>query len=162
MPKALIPMLRRRGILINRDEARTPMAWDDTHHHGFSAPHVEATWMQSHPQGKTVNVAAQRDVHDSVLRTYRRMLHLRASSTALSGGALELFDPGCKDVLAYRRIDDDELASVWLNFSRRRRIVSLGAHPGGRLHSSLRDEEAAVRATYELAPWEAIVVIAHR
>ena len=160
VPEALVPMLRKRGILINRDEARTPMTWDDTRHHGFCAPHVESTWMRSHPYGKTVNVAAQREVHDSVLRTYRRMLHLRASSSALSGGALELFDPGCKDILGYRRIDVNEVATVWLNFSAHRRTVSLGAHPVGQLHSSLRDEAASAGATYELAPWEAIVVMA--
>ena len=162
IPKALVPMLLKRGILINRDEARSPMLWDDAHHHGFSAPHVESTWMQCHPHGKTVNVAVQRGDVDSVLSTYRRMLHLRTSSPALSGGSLEMIESDDRHVLAYRRIDEHEVASVWLNFSGKPHTVALGDHPGGRLHSSLRDGVVAPVATHELSPWEAIVVLTGR
>lgn len=168
IPKWLLPHLRRRGILTNRDECRSPMPWHGGPHAGFAPPDTESTWLPIHPQSATVNVATQKDDPNSVLSAYRRMLRLRHRSLALSSGRLELFDPPAnpKRVLAYRRTYEDahrgETAEVFLNFSRRSVPLDLRHLPsdsGARLFSNLRDGVVAARGKHVLAPWEGAVVL---
>jgi glycosidase len=160
IPRMFHQTLRKLGILLNRDEARSPMPWDAGTHGGFSAAHAEPSWLPTHPHAQHINVATQRDEPSSVLSTYRRLLALRRRSPALSGGRLELVDlpsaPAC--VLAYRRIDPAESVLVVLNFSSRGQRVDLRAYAGARLHSSLRDDVLVASARHALAPWEAIVL----
>jgi oligo-1,6-glucosidase/alpha-glucosidase len=168
IPKLLLPWLRRRGILINRDECRSPMPWQDGPHAGFAPPGTSATWLPLHPQSATKNVAVQTEDSGSVLSTYRRMLHLRRSSPALSSGRLELFDAPTdpKKVLAYRRIYEDanvrETAEVFLNFSDQNVRLDLGnlrSLGGVRIHSNLHDETSAPAQHHVLRAWEAAVIL---
>jgi len=160
VPRFLLPVLRRRGILLNRDEARSPMPWHAGAHGGFAPPHAAGTWLRVHPQSAVVNVAAQRDDPGSVLSTYRRMLALRRRSLALSGGRLELVDAHCdpRRVLAYRRAHAGETAHVFLNFSDRAARLDLREVPGTHIWSSLQDAPVPVAAQLELRPWEGVVV----
>jgi alpha-glucosidase len=168
IPKVLLPHLRKRGILTNRDECRSPMPWHGGPNAGFAPPDTDSTWLPLHPQSATVNVAAQKSDPNSVLAAYRRMLRLRRRSLALSSGRLELFDPPAnpKRVLAYRRIYEDagtrEAAEVFLNFSGRSMGLDLRHLPsraGARLFSNLRDEPIEARGRHVLGPWEAAVVL---
>jgi len=168
IPKLLLPLLRKRGILTNRDECRSPMPWHDGAHAGFAPPGARATWLPLHPQSAIKNVALQTEDSTSVLSTYRRMLHLRRSSRALSSGSLELLDaPGNPDkVLAYRRVYQDanvrETAEVFLNFSNREVGVDLRdlhGRAGVRLHSNLYDEPTMPKPRHILRAWEGAVVL---
>jgi oligo-1,6-glucosidase/alpha-glucosidase len=165
VPRFLLPSLRKRGILLNRDEARSPMPWHGGAHAGFSPPAASGTWLPVHPQSAILNVEAQRQDPASVLGAYRRMLSLRRSSRALSGGRLELIEPrgDRRCVLAYSRIHEDEAgveaARVFLNFSARDVPLDLRDFGGGRLRSSLTDEPAFVAGRYLLRPWEGVVLL---
>lgn len=167
LPKLLLSRLRKRGILTNRDECRSPMPWHGGPNAGFAPPAVSSTWLPVHPQSATTNVAAQKADPTSVLATYRRMLRLRRGSLALSSGDLELFEPPAdpKKVLAYRRVyqdvDRQETAEVFLNFSRRSVSLDLRhlrTDRQSRLFSNLHDEPVAARAKHVLRPWEGAVV----
>lgn len=160
LPAFLLPVLRKRGILINRDECRSPMPWYDGPHAGFSPPETAETWLPIHPHSSVVNVASQRDDPGSVLAAYKRVIALRRRSIALSAGKLELVEPrgGSNRLLAYARVHDREMANVVLNFSRRSVKVDLTDVPGTTLHSNLYDDAVAAGRTYMLRPWEAIVV----
>ena len=48
VPTALSRWLRKRGVLINRDEARTPMQWSDAEHAGF-CPKDAKPWLPVDP-----------------------------------------------------------------------------------------------------------------
>jgi glycosidase len=164
VPTVLLPALRRRGILVNRDECRSPMPWHGGAHAGFSSPGTARTWLPVHPCSATVNVAAQRDDPASVLAAYRRMLALRRRSPALSGGRLELLEPPADPgrILAYRRVSDAETAEVFLNFSARETPLDLRERAGRRTHSNLRDEPFGTSGRHVLQPWEAVVLFDHR
>ncbi len=159
IPGWMLPSMRRRGILVNRDECRSPMPWTDGLHRGFSAAEAIAPWLPVHPDGLFVNVARQSADPGSVLHAYRRMLALRRGSPALAGGRLELMDPraDAKRVLAYLRTHEREQARVYLNFSPRETRISL---PAGVLRSNLRDAPEAAADRRTLAPWEGVVVFA--
>jgi alpha-glucosidase len=168
IPKILLPWMRKRGILTNRDECRSPMPWHGGSNAGFAPPTVESTWLPLHPKSAITNVASQKDDPTSVLTAYRRMLQLRRQSLALSSGTLELFDPPAdpKKVLAYRRVYQDtergETAEVLLNFSKREVPLDLRHLPSGTealLHSNLHDDTRAARGKHVLRPWEAAVVL---
>ncbi|MDH4281700.1 MAG: DUF3459 domain-containing protein, partial [Myxococcales bacterium] len=159
---------RRRGILTNRDECRSPMPWHGGPHAGFSPPDAPETWLPLHPQHAVMNVAAQREDQTSVLTSYRRMLRLRSQNLALSAGHLELLDPraDAKTVFAYRRLYEDterqESAEIFLNFSKREVPIDLRHLPSGaaaRLYSNLHDAPVAARGRHVLRPWEGAVVL---
>ncbi|MGB5696899.1 MAG: alpha-amylase family glycosyl hydrolase [Polyangiales bacterium] len=168
IPKFLLPALRRRGILTNRDECRSPMPWHGGPHAGFSPPDAPETWLPLHPQHAVMNVAAQREDQTSVLTSYRRMLRLRGRSLALSAGHLELIEPraDANKVFAYRRLYEDgerqESAEIFLNFSKREVPIDLRHLPGGaeaRLYSNLHDVPITARGRHLLRPWEGAVVL---
>lgn len=164
LPAFLLSLLRKRGILINRDECRSPMPWDSGPHAGFSPPATAETWLPVHPQSPVVNVASQRDDSQSVLAAYKRMIELRRRSPALSAGSMELIEPRAQSrhVLAYTRKHDREVANVYLNFSRRAVPVDLREMTGMRLHSNLHDEGGTAERSYVLQPWEAMVMLHDR
>jgi oligo-1,6-glucosidase/alpha-glucosidase len=65
VPSWLRPSLRRRGVLLNRDECRRPMQWHAGPHAGF-APASARPWLPVHPEGASSNVAAQGRVSSCV------------------------------------------------------------------------------------------------
>ena len=162
LPQWLVPSLRRRGILINRDECRSPMPWTSGVHAGFSTGEAPAPWLPVHPDSPIINVASQRGDPRSVLSAYRRMLVLRRRSRALSDGRLELIDPRSdpRRVLAFSRSHGRELVRIYLNCSPREVTLDLRGLAGERAHSNLRDEPEPVGGRHVLAPWEAAVVFA--
>ena len=61
----------------SRDNARTPMLWDDSASAGFTSG---KPWLRLHQDWRTVNVKNQLDDENSVLNTYRRLTALRHDS----------------------------------------------------------------------------------
>jgi oligo-1,6-glucosidase len=58
----------------SRDNARTPMQWDDSRNAGFT---TGTPWLPVNPNHTTVNAAAARADADSVFHHYRRLIALR-------------------------------------------------------------------------------------
>lgn len=168
IPKLRLPALRRRGILTNRDECRSPMAWHGGPHAGFAPPDAPKPWLPLHPQSAVMNVAAQREDPGSVLVSYRRTLQLRARSLALSAGSLEIIDPPAdpNKIFAYRRAyegaDREETAEIFLNFSKRAVPIDLrhlARCADARLYSNLHDASVAAKGRHVLRPWEGVVIL---
>ncbi len=107
------------GLYLNRDGCRTPMQWDASANAGF-APAEAHPWLPVHPCFRQINVAAQHDDPDSLLNTYRRLLHLRRENPALREGALEvLASPvGEENLVVYRRQHKEARIVVALNFGK--------------------------------------------
>ncbi len=161
VPRWLHAILRKRGILLNRDSCRSPMPWHAGRHAGFSSPNVARTWLPIHPASSQINVASQERHPSSLLACYRRLLALRRGSNALSVGRLELGDlaRNSDDVLYYRRIHEHggarEVVHVVLNFSGREQAFEL-ATPVAELRSNLRDK-ALASAVRRMQPFEALI-----
>jgi glycosidase len=155
VPRFLHPMLRRRGILLNRDGCRSPMPWHDGEHAGFSADHVERTWLPKHPASAELNVARQERDPGSLLACYRRLLRLRRASKALSAGKLELVGT-CGDLLTFRRSHEHgESAHVTLNFGARERPY-VPVERALEYRSNLHDEVLGT-APRAIRPFEALI-----
>jgi oligo-1,6-glucosidase/alpha-glucosidase len=162
VPQWLASYLRNHGILMNRDECRSPMQW----HHGPNAgfAHEDATpWLPVHAQHPEVNVAAQDRDAASLLNCYRALLRLRKELAPLRSGRLELIDASRtpRGVLGYRRsLDGAAPVSVFLNFSDRERQLDLGELEGRALFSSRTVTTTPAGSAHLLAPREGAVVFA--
>ncbi len=126
VPPWLQRLLRRKGVMINRDECRTPMQWSAADNAGFSPPGTRP-WLPVHPSYPWTNVAAQLADSNSLLSHYRRLLKLRRKLPALHSGSLTLWHPTNlpEQVLGYQRRSGQELVDVLLNFAPRLVEVSL-------------------------------------
>ena len=93
---------------MSRDNARTPMQWDDSRHASFT---TGRPWLPVHPNhAEGVNAAAQREDPDSVLSYYRRLIALRHEEPVVAHGEFAMLLPEDERVYAFtRRLDDVEL-----------------------------------------------------
>jgi alpha-glucosidase len=105
------------GLLINRDEVRTPMQWDGTRNAGFSS--AEKTWLPVHGNYKKINVENADGEDGSLLNVIRNLLKLRRQEKTLQEGSLELMTNLPKGVLGYARKFGEEKITVLLNFDGR-------------------------------------------
>ncbi|PKK94489.1 MAG: hypothetical protein CVV60_06145, partial [Tenericutes bacterium HGW-Tenericutes-5] len=62
----------------SRDNARTPMQWDDSLNGGFSQV---SPWINTNYNYREINVELQAQDQDSILNTYRYILNLRISDS---------------------------------------------------------------------------------
>ncbi len=164
VPQWLANYVRRFGVLLNRDESRSPMQWDESPHAGFAAAHA-VPWLPLHPRASQENVAAQEGDPTSLLHCYRSLLSLRKQSQGLSNGRLELVDPRSlpRKVLGYRRVHahraGSETVHVFLNFGVRTRELSIGFEEGALMFSSRSGATLPFRGKVVLASHEGVVVL---
>ncbi len=99
--------------ITGRDNARTPIQWDDSVNAGFT----EGTpWLKVNPNYTTVNVAEQDNRADSELNYFRKLIKLRKSELTLVYGSYTLLYPEHESLYAYTRELDDKKLLVLLNF----------------------------------------------
>jgi glycosidase len=104
---------------------RTPMQWTPGPRAGFSTAPV---WEPLQPDSATANVAVQTSNPGSLLRRYRRLVHLRSSNRALGSGELVPLEASDSSVVAYLRRDGARAVLVVANLARTPRgNVSIGS-----------------------------------
>jgi oligo-1,6-glucosidase len=102
-PEEVLTSLRAVG----RDNARTPMQWDDTEHAGFT---TGTPWIPANPNHIEVNAKAALADPDSVFHHYRKLIELRHAEPAVVAGDFTMLLPHDKHVYAFtRRLGDVEL-----------------------------------------------------
>jgi glycosidase len=100
----------------SRDNARTPMQWDDSENAGFTTgkPHLKVVGNY-----KSINVKVQQADENSVLSMYKRLIQLRLHSDlkdVLIYGSFALVEENHPNIFAYRRFDDHNEVVVIANF----------------------------------------------
>ena len=85
---------------VSRDNARTPMQWDDSPHAGFT---TGTPWLSVNPSYVAINAAAAVADPDSVLHHYRRLIELRHTLDVVVDGRFALLLPEHEQVFAYTR-----------------------------------------------------------
>ncbi|MEP6797791.1 MAG: alpha-amylase family glycosyl hydrolase, partial [Lapillicoccus sp.] len=85
---------------IGRDNARTPMPWDDGPQAGFT---TGTPWLGLTPGHEQVNAAAAWADPDSVLHHYRRLITLRHDEPAVAHGRFTLLAPNDEVLWAFTR-----------------------------------------------------------
>jgi oligo-1,6-glucosidase len=153
-PDRLLAALRA----ISRDNARTPMQWDDGPHAGFTSG---TPWLPVNPNYVDINAAAQVTDPFSVHAHYRRLIALRHEHPVVAHGDFTLLAPDDPVVYAFlRRLGDVEWL-VMANFS----AETAGLDPpepdrwtGAEVMLGNYPELAPDKGRLELRPWEAVVL----
>lgn len=131
----------------SRDNARTPMQWDDGINGGFSAG---TPWLSVNGNYPRINVKRQEDDPGSVLSYYRQLIAFRNGSRVLQEGDFtELYRKN--GVYAYRRACDGEALTVVISLAEGERKNPAS---GEVVCSNYGRETAPAR----LAPYEALVL----
>jgi oligo-1,6-glucosidase len=110
-PAVVLAALRK----MSRDNARTPVQWDDTEHAGFT---LGTPWLPVNPDHGEWNVAAQRADDTSVLAHYRRLIALRHENRVVALGRFSMLLHEHDEVYAFTRSLGDEVLLVVCNVSR--------------------------------------------
>ncbi|MCL2007185.1 MAG: alpha-glucosidase [Treponema sp.] len=97
-----------------RDNARTPMQWENTENAGFSKG---TPWIKTNPNHSEINVKVQKDDANSVLNFYRRLIEIRKNYPIVTHGNYELIDPEHKELFIYRRCYGEQILLVICNFT---------------------------------------------
>lgn len=138
-----------------RDNARTPMQWDDSAYAGFS---TATPWIMVNPNYTKINAKDQVNREDSVFKYYQKLIKLRHESELIVYGTYDLILDDDKDIYAYIRTLGDEKLIVYCNFSENTREVEFPEEftNGKVLISNYID--AKVNHKITLRPYEAIVI----
>lgn len=155
----MISYLRNKS----RDNARTPMQWDETDEAGFT---TGVPWMPVNPNYKRINAAAQIGDEDSVYNYYRKLISLRKEYPIIVNGDFELVGENNADVFAYLRHWKDQILWVACNFTdRMQKIVSPSSnHAEYRKWDVIYDNYSPSgypfeKGQIELRPYEAVAVL---
>lgn len=98
----------------SRDNARTPMQWNDKKNAGFSSG---TPWLPVNENFKTLNAAAEEKNSDSVLAWYRKLAKFRATHEELISGDFELLLPDDENIFAFSRTLGSKSITTVVNFS---------------------------------------------
>ena len=139
----------------SRDNARTPVAWNDGPNAGFT---TGEPWIGLNPNYVEVNAEAALADPDSVFHHYRQLIALRHSHDVVVHGDYRLLLPDDEQVFAYVRTLEDQRMLVIVNMSGQPVDVDLGPD------ATLLDGRVLLAAGGRgqgstLAPWESRVVL---
>jgi oligo-1,6-glucosidase len=99
---------------VGRDNARTPMQWNDSRNAGFS----DATpWFKLNPNYTAINVANDATADKSVAHYYQQLIRLRHDENILRDGSFELLLPEDPALFVYKRHDVEKTWLVLANLS---------------------------------------------
>lgn len=97
----------------SRDNARTPMQWDDSENAGFT---TGIPWIRINPNYKEINAKVQESDSDSVYHFYRQLIALRKRYEVFVTGKFELLLPEDEHIFAYTRTCAEQRLTVIANF----------------------------------------------
>lgn len=98
----------------SRDNARTPVQWDDTENAGFT---VGTPWISVNPNYKEINAKAELSDPDSVFHYYKKLIALRKQYPVIVYGKYELLLPEDEKLFVYTRTLENEKLLTVCNFS---------------------------------------------
>lgn len=140
----------------SRDNARTPMQWDDSENAGFTSG---TPWIMVNPNYKEINAAQQQKNPNSVLAYYKELIRLRKENDSIVYGAYDLLEPESQSLYIYTRTLEEKKLLVICNFTSKEEVYSIPEAFKGApvLISNYRRNEAEDEIT--LKPYEALVLL---
>jgi len=96
-----------------RDNARTPMQWDDSENAGFT---TGKPWLPVNQNYKKINVHAQLNDPNSILNVYRFLINYRKNNPLVVYGDYQLLESH-KNIFAYTRTYEGKTLLVVANIS---------------------------------------------
>ena len=101
-------------MLRSRDNARTPMQWDDSAQAGFTDGE---SWIKVNPNYKEINAAQQLEDPNSIFHYYQKLIRLRKEKDVIVYGEFEPIYRDDEQIFAYIRRQKQEKLLTVCNFS---------------------------------------------
>ena len=98
----------------SRDNARTPMQWDDSPQAGFTAG---TPWIPVNPNYREINAKAETANPASVFHYYKKLIALRKENPIMVYGKYELLLEESEELFVYTRTLEQEKLLVVCNFT---------------------------------------------
>ena len=106
----------------SRDNARTPMQWDDSESAGFT---TGTSWIGVNPNYREINVEQAFADPESIFYYYRELIRLRKEHQVIVDGRYCLILDDDPSIYAFIRTLDDDRLLVILNFTEDRPVFNL-------------------------------------
>ena len=106
----------------SRDNARTPMQWDDSQNAGFTAG---SPWIKVNPNYKDINVKSALEDPNSIFHYYQKLIQLRRQNPVIVYGAYDLVLENHDEIYAFTRTLDHDRLLVILNFTKNAPVFKL-------------------------------------
>ncbi len=97
----------------SRDNARTPVQWDDSPQAGFT---TGTPWIAVNPNYKEINAKAEAADPDSVFHYYKKLIALRKENPIMVYGKYELLLADSEELFVFTRTLENEKLLVVCNF----------------------------------------------
>ena len=137
---------------ISRDNARTPMQWDDSKNAGFTDG---TPWINVNPNYKEINAKAAVADPNSVFHYYQELIKLRHTLPIIVYGKFQGLLEDSETIYAYNRLLDGQVLTVTCNFTDQEQDCTLFDDPAGEeLISNYKEHK-----TGKLQPYEARVIL---
>jgi len=98
----------------SRDNARTPMQWDDSENAGFT---TGTPWIKVNPNYKEINAKAEIADPNSVFHYYQKLIALRKKTPIIVYGKYELLMQDSEELYVYTRTLENEKLLVVCSFT---------------------------------------------
>lgn len=96
-----------------RDNARTPMQWDDSENAGFT---TGTPWIKVNDNYDKINAKSQVDDPDSIFSCYKKLVQLRKDYPVFVDGKFTLLLEDDENIFAYSRKNEEKTMIVVCNF----------------------------------------------
>ena len=138
----------------SRDNARTPMQWDDTENAGFT---TGTPWIDVNPNYTEINAKEQVEREDSVFNYYKKLISLRKEYEIIVYGDYNLLLPEDEELFVYERNLNGNKLLVVCNFSENEREFNFDTMHTGKILVNNYKEFNTIEN--KLRPFEAVVVL---
>ncbi|AUJ25038.1 glycoside hydrolase family 13 protein [Virgibacillus dokdonensis] len=111
---------------IGRDNARTPMQWNDKPHAGFT---TGQPWLNVNPNYTTINTEAALADPNSIFYYYQQLIALRKQEPTIIYGKFDLLLEDNEEIFAYTRKHQEDTLLVVCNFTDQQQTCELSNVP---------------------------------
>ncbi len=142
-------------IFKSRDNARTPVQWDDSWQAGFTAG---TPWSAVNPNYKEINAKAETADPNSVFHYYKKLIELRKKNPIMVYGKYDLMLEDSEELFVYTRTLDEEKLLVVCSFCDHETSFTVPDEFVGAPCLISNMENAYGKAEMTLKPYEAFVL----
>lgn len=138
-----------------RDNARTPMQWDDNENAGFT---TGIPWLKVNDNYTYINAKSCQDDNNSIFWHYKKLIDFRKNNDVIVYGDYSLIEEDNNKVFAYERSYDDTKVVVVCNFTADNAEFGYKGDCGGMMMClSNYSDSPDLSESMTLRPYEAVV-----
>ncbi len=139
----------------SRDNARTPVQWDDTENAGFT---TGTPWIGVNPNYTEINAKAETADENSVFHYYKKLIALRKQNPIMVYGKYELLLEDSEELFVYTRTLEEEKLLVVCSFSDKETVFEIPDEFVGKACLISNRENVYDKKQVVLKPYEAFVL----